>query len=201
MASHSEPFPPAAREKERLRAAFDRYRRGLDANAYERLSREALARAGRLPELREARVVHVYWPLVERRELDTRPLIEALRNRGAEIVLPVVASFEAGTPPVLRHVCHPGEKELQVNRWGISEPPPGESVRVEDIDAVVVPALGAGRNRHRIGYGKGFYDAFLRQVTAPTICLVYDACLVDRVPNQPHDVAMRIVVTEHETVR
>ena len=65
----------------------------------------------------------------------------------------------------------------------------------------MVPALGAGRNGHRLGYGKGYYDAFLREVDAPTICPVFAACLLDHAPAEPHDVALDILITEDEIIR
>ncbi len=194
------PDSPSSK-KEELRARFRAYRRTLGDAAYERLSLAIVEHAAALPALRSARRVHIYWPLIDRREVDTRPLIARLESKGVEIVLPVVASFERGRNPLMSHVRYPGAEKLRKNRWGIAEPEGGEDVDIATLDAVVVPALGAGRNRHRIGQGRGYYDAFLAGVAAPKICLIYDACLVDVVPFEEHDVAMNAVVTERETLR
>ena len=73
-------------------------------------------------------------------------------------------------------------------------------IGLDAIDAVVVPAFGAGRNGHRIGHGHGFYDAFLSEVDVPRICLIYHETLVPVVPAEAHDVRMTHLVTERETV-
>lgn len=49
------------------------------------------------------------------------------------------------------------------NRWGIQEPATGDEVAPGEIDMVLVPGLAFDRHGHRVGYGKGFYDRFLRQ--------------------------------------
>ena len=141
----------------------------------------------------------IVQPLVARREVDTRPLIRTLRSEGRTVVLPVVASF-AGAPR-LRHVRFEGEDRMRPNRWGIAEPAGAEEVEPEALDAVVVPAFGAGRDGHRIGHGRGFYDAFLAGLDALTVGAVYARCLVATVPAEPHDVPLDLVVTEREVVR
>src|SRR5690606_31495510 len=162
--------------------------------------------AQRLTEMGSAWVGHAYWRIRERREVDTRPLIRWLERRGKTTLLPRIVSFreqpdEQRARARLSHITYPGEQGLRVNRWGIAEPPPGEEVNPSIIDLVVVPAFGAGRNGHRIGHGFGYYDEFLGNVDAVKVALVYDACLVDHVPHEAHDVPMDVVVTENEVVR
>lgn len=189
--------------KTELRSRFDSYRRMLTESEYRRSSDRIIERVTQLPEIRNASVVHLYWPMTERREVDTRPLIPLLRARGKEIVLPVVVTFDAssGEAPRMDHVRYADEGSLRLNRWGIAEPIGCDPVAVEVLDVIVAPALGAGRSGHRIGYGFGYYDEFLAGTAAPKIALVYDACLVDEVPVESHDVAMDILVTESSTIR
>lgn len=187
-------------EKAALRERFAAYRAGLSKKEYRRRSAQALERLAALPELRAAQVVHCYWPLPARGELDTRPLIERLHAEGHTVVLPVVTSFEGGQPAMTAR-RYDGPGCLRENRWGLAEPAGTEAVPPDALDAVVVPAFGAGKNGHRIGHGRGFYDAFLEKASAPALCPVYDACLIERVPAEPHDVPMDALATETETVR
>lgn len=186
-------------DKAALRARFRAVREALSPEAYAAASAAICERIAALPEVERAQTVHVYWPLVHRREVDTRPLIRRLVARGARVVLPVVVGFEGA--PVLRHVAFRGEEHLQPNRWGIDEPIGPEEVSPEELDAVVVPALGAGRDGHRLGHGRGFYDAFLAGCPAARIGAVYAATLVPRVPAEPHDVPLDVIVTEEEVLR
>ena len=182
-----------------LRERFARYRSNLSDTEYAERSAAIIACAESLPELADAGTVHTYWPVVDDREVDTRPLIERLHRSGRRVVLPVVTRFD-GTP-AMTHRQYAGPECLATNRWGLREPHGTPDVSPDELDAVLVPALGAGRNGHRIGHGFGYYDAFLPRVDAPTIALVYAACMVDTVPADPHDIPVSIIATEDEIIR
>lgn len=192
------PHPPdIASAKRALRERFQRVRTALEEDEYREASEAICERLAAIPQISDASTVSIYWPLLVRREVDTRPLIDRLLADGKRVVLPVVAGFESA--PEMGHVAYAGEENLETNRWGLREPA-GEPVPASEIDAVVVPALGAGRNLHRVGYGRGYYDAFLRDRAIPAFSPVFAACLVDEVPGEAHDVRLHGVVTERETV-
>ncbi|MEX1055034.1 MAG: 5-formyltetrahydrofolate cyclo-ligase [Rhodothermales bacterium] len=190
-------------DKDSLRSQFREYRTGLSESEYVRLSHDIVRNAIKLPELRRAGTVHLYWPVVEQREVDTKPLIRWLQRRRREIVLPVVLKFGLGNndSPRLAHVRFQGEEALRLNRWGLLEPEPGPGVSLDEFDAVVVPALGAARDGHRVGYGLGYYDEFLAEVGVPKICLAYEACILDSVPFGTNDVPVDILVSEKTIYR
>lgn len=189
--------------KETLRASLLARRAGLSDRVYKEKSQSIVDRLKSLPELRSATTIHSYWPVIPRHEVDIRPLLFFLHAQKKQIVLPVVVTFgQADIRTVrLRHVLYETEDGLVVNRWGIHEPSGTQTVPIEEIDAIVVPALGAGRNGHRIGHGFGYYDEFLERVTVPTICPVFDECLVDHVPAEEHDVPVSVIITDKEVYR
>ena len=189
----------ASTAKDTWRTQFRTYRRSLSPGSYRARSSLIGHRSLAIPEVAKAEVIHVYWPLPDRREIDTRLLITALHGRGAEVVLPRVTSYDPETP-TLEHRLYEGPESLQKNRWGIGEPVGTKRVSPDALDLVLVPALGADRRGHRLGYGSGYYDAFLESVTCPRIALVYDACVVSRLPSAPHDVPMTTLVTEHNVL-
>lgn len=195
--------PPVPETKQVLRARFRAYRAQLSEAAYREQSRAIVDRLLQLPELTAARTVHLYWPMVDRHEVDVRPVFDWLHAQKKQIVLPVMRTFsrDEDAPPLLEHRRYRAGTALHANKWGVYEPSCDETVPLEELDLVVVPALGAGRNGHRIGHGYGYYDAFLRDVTVPRIALVYDGCLVDWIPGEPHDVPVTAIVTEHEVIR
>lgn len=188
--------------KNGLREQFRAAREALSDAAYDAKSRAIAGRAAGLDALASAGRVHAYWPMTGDREVDTRPLLRHLRDRGTEVVLPVVTSYPPAAP-AMEHRLFTGLDATERNRWGIPEPTGTPAVDPTTLDAVVVPALGAGRNGHRVGHGAGYYDAFLAPLAergVPRIALVYDACLVDTVPHDPHDVPMTTIVTETEVL-
>lgn len=169
----------------------------MDPETVRRLSEQIAQHAIEVPAVRTASTLHMYWPITDQNEVDTRPLIDDLQKRDVAIVLPVVTSFEAGTPE-MTHRRFTTRASLQTNAWGIPEPVGGDPVPLASIDAVVVPALGAGLNGHRIGHGWGYYDAFLAKLSAdiPRIVLAFNACVRPNVPHESHDVPVDMIVTE-----
>lgn len=173
------------------------------ADVRERMSAESAAAKSRQirdhllshPAIESADVIHSYWPSTEQNEVDTRSLIDALVAQGVKVVLPVVQSFEPGSPEMV-HRRFQGRNALSINRWGLLEPVDGPEVNPALIDVVFVPAFGAGSDGHRIGHGGGYYDAFLRGLNATTFVLTYDDCFLPNVPHDAHDVPADYVVTE-----
>jgi 5-formyltetrahydrofolate cyclo-ligase len=156
-------------------------------------------RTAAVPAVARASTVHLYWPAVDDGEVDTRPLLQTLRGRGVTVVLPVVTSYDPAAPE-MEHRRFEGRSCLSTNRWGLREPSGTPRVAPETFDAVIVPALGADRRGTRLGRGGGYYDAFLRDCTAPSLLPTYEACLVDALPSAPHDVPVTTIVTERDVV-
>jgi 5-formyltetrahydrofolate cyclo-ligase len=192
--------PTASPTKADLRARFRAARRALSPVAWAERSAAIAARAIELPEVDRARCVLGYWPIADEREVDPRTLVRLLAMRGVLVALPVVTSFAPAAPGMeARRLVDPAA--LRPNRWGLLEPVHAPRIDRAALDLIVVPALGAGRDGHRVGHGFGYYDAFLRGLDVPTVALVYDACLVDAVPADAHDVPVSVVVTETTTLR
>ena len=189
-----------SRSKASWRRQFRVHRRSLSPRSYQARSTLIAHRALTVPALADAKVVHTYWPLTAQREVDTRPLIAALRGWGAEMVLPVVTSFDAD-PPTLEHRRFDGPQSLTPNQWDIQEPVHTELISPDRFEVIIVPALGVGKNGHRVGHGSGYYDAFLQSVACPRIALTYEACLVSSVPDAAHDVPVTTIVTEQRVLQ
>ena len=49
------------------------------------------------------------------------------------------------------------------NSYGIPEPTQGNKIKPELIDMVIVPLLYFDKSGNRVGYGKGYYDRFLKK--------------------------------------
>lgn len=151
-----------------------------------------------LAVFRDARRVALFWPIVERHEVDLRPLDATLRARGVEVAYPSihpetrVMTFRFATP-----------EELDERGLGFREPPESarEAARGE-LDVLVVPAIAIDPAGHRIGYGAGFYDRALPLYAPPAVAIgvAYDFQLVVEVPATPHDVPLSVVVTDEQVI-
>lgn len=187
--------------KEALRRRCRRFRSALDSAAYARLSAQIVERALAEQLFDSAQVIHIYWPAIDRQEVDTRPLIEHLFEAGKSVVIPAVDPHQKRLGGTMIYRAFEGAGNMQKNEWGTYEPLATNTVPPAAVDLVVAPALCADRLGHRLGYGGGFYDRFLKQADCAVLSLVYSACLFDFVPFGDHDVKVDSIVTENEVVR
>lgn len=185
-------------EKSRLRKQFDNYRKNLTEDDYAWRSAAMVERILSLPELNCAGIVLAYWPMIQRHEPDMRSLITRLREQGVALALPLVPDIGV---PSMYAVRYTGEEPSLEAPWGIPRPAEREQVPAYRIDTIIVPMLGGARDGHRIGHGKGYYDAFLQGLQAIRIGVTYQACLLEFIPSELHDIRMDILVTEEEVIR
>ena len=65
------------------------------------------------------------------------------------------------------------------------------------FDVIIVPMLGFDADLNRIGYGGGYYDKFLAaQPRAKKIGACFETGKTNRIPTEPHDIALDVIVTE-----
>lgn len=93
---------------------------------------------------------------------------------------------------------HPADSELETHRFGFTQPVAGSApIADSDIDVVLVPGLAFDRHGGRLGFGAGYYDRFLARLEAATrFVAISDGFIVERVPTEPHDIAMTHLATE-----
>jgi 5-formyltetrahydrofolate cyclo-ligase len=152
--------------KQELRAAYLQKRKEL-TNA------EVIIRSQRICELFFAGIdlskvacLHTFYPIDNKREPDTRLIINRLTSGFPQIkiALPKINSASSEIENYL--LLSP--TNLKFNSWGIAEPHDAEKIETETIDLVLVPLLTFDQYGHRVGYGKGFYDRFLRRCRPDT---------------------------------
>jgi 5-formyltetrahydrofolate cyclo-ligase len=134
--------------------------------------------------------VSVFWPI--RSEVDTRPLLTGLAERGFDVCLPKI------TGDHLRFArWRPGERLRQV-AFGLQEP--GEDAAEIEPTTLLVPVCAFDRSGHRLGYGKGYYDRTLTRIAAPepilAVGIAFSVQEVDSVPAEPHDRRLNAILTE-----
>lgn len=84
--------------------------------------------------------------------------------------------------------------------YGIREPELDEnSQTLQEKALVLMPGLAFDRNKHRLGYGGGYYDKYLslhkEHITA---ALCYNFQIVDNLPCEEHDILPNYIVMESE---
>ncbi len=175
--------------KQAARVAALASRRSLDAGA----AGEALAAhvLRDCPPPTEA-VVSGFWPIGD--EIDLRPLLLALHQRGNRVALPVTP--RRGDPLTFRE-WRPGDV-LVPERFGTVRPT--GDVLVPDM--LLIPLLAFDIKGGRLGYGGGFFDRTL--ATLPNrfrLGCAFAAQQVDAVPSGPYDIRLDAVATERGIFR
>lgn len=80
---------------------------------------------------------------------------------------------------------------------GIPAPPDTAPVlNPEELDLIIVPALLYDTAGYRLGYGGGYFDRFLCGIPAFTIGLARTRLMVEMLPREKHDIAVKCIVTE-----
>lgn len=120
-------------------------------------------------------------------------MLDALRDGGTEVVLPVVVTDG------LDWARYDGPAGLVAGSLG-TRAPSGQRLgpgALAAADAVLLPALAVDHGGVRLGRGGGYYDRALAAVPAgrPLIALLHDGELVARLPADPWDRTVTAVVS------
>lgn len=137
-------------------------------------------------------VVSAFLPI--RSEVDLRPLISTLTERGALICLPAIIDK---TTIVFRELVSGAE----LVDMGFGTVGPGADATVLDPSIMLVPLAAFDRNGMRIGYGGGYYDRAIARLRSKgvkprLIGIAFDCQEVDSVPFEAHDIALETIITE-----
>ncbi|HEU4675154.1 MAG TPA: 5-formyltetrahydrofolate cyclo-ligase [Motilibacteraceae bacterium] len=137
-------------------------------------------------------------------EPSTSALLAALAARGLRVLLPLLLP-DGDLDWAAMTLGEDGTPALQPGPRGLLEPAGARlgPAAVTEADVLVVPGLAAGRDGLRMGRGGGSYDRALARArpSALRVLLLWDGELLERVPAQPHDEAVDVVVTPTSAVR
>ena len=101
----------------------------------------------------------IFLPIKKFNEVDTFNILDMFNHK--QIIF-TVSKSNASTGE-LDHFIYEGRNQLKENQWGIPEPMYGVEINPTALDVVLVPLLAFSADGHRVGYGKGYYDRFLKK--------------------------------------
>lgn len=109
-----------------------------------------------------------YIPIGELKEVDVRPLLEAVEYKSPDIKIKTLSQKKNAKIPKTK------------------------------FDMILVPCLAFDKDNYRLGWGGGFYDRFLAgqpQALKIGLCF-YSGLAKSGLPREPHDIPLDKVVTE-----
>ena len=186
-------------ERQMLRNKILGARDLLSASERQEKSSFAIQNFWSLPEMKHWSTLFIYVNF--RSELETLELIYQCLSQGKRVAVPLV---DASTVSMIPLLIQDPEKDLVPGYYGIPEPDPQKSLRVaaREIDAAVIPGSVFDIQGGRLGYGGGYYDRFLVNDApqAKRIGLAFEMQVVEKVPVEPHDQPLDILITEKRIV-
>lgn len=91
------------------------------------------------------------------------------------------------------------DRDITYGIMGIREPIESRSIRIpnESFDAIIVPGVAFDKRGNRLGYGGGYYDRFIGELTRDILLVgvAFDEQLVDELPVEEYDKQVHLVVT------
>lgn len=186
---------------------------------------------------REAKVILAYASY--RSEVDTSVLIRQALTDGKNVFVPKVSGDEMefwqiteqmnlqegyrgipepeeliSLPEWIERRMHANEENEQENKIkDVSIDGNSDSVDRSTIKMMMwMPGAVFDKERHRIGYGRGFYDRYLNcfsrweqrigechsdtEMQLMTVALAYHCQVLERIPCEPHDIRPDMIITE-----
>ena len=184
-----------AEEKAELRRRMRAMRASIPEFERTARSEAATGRLITLPEVAASHMAFVFNAFGS--EIATAPLIDRLARAGLGLALPRL------TDGVLEAIPYRPGDPVAPSPYGALEPLAGGAADPRDVDLIIAPGLAFDSDGYRLGYGGGYYDAFLRRAGrhAARIGFAFDQQIVDAVPHDDKDERLDGVVSDARVVR
>ena len=132
-----------------------------------------------------------YWPY--KSEADPRPLMDLAQDYGRTLALPIVQH------PLVIFRRYVEGVDLVDAGFGTLGPDPSADIQRPAV--LLVPLAAFDSSCHRIGWGQGHYDRVIERLLEDgepllTVGIAFSFQQVDRIPVEPHDRALDMVITE-----
>ena len=159
--------------KQDLRKFVKDERKKIDIKS---ISKNLLEKLIETADYKEAKNIMIFYPL--KYEVD---LLEILNDDTKNFYLPRVEGETL--------LCCPFKKDTELSKscFKINEPLT-KAVDKTILDLIVVPALAVDRNNYRLGYGRGFYDRFLKDLDCKKIVCISKDFILDTVYPEDYDI-------------
>lgn len=140
---------------------------------------------------------HILCYASYQREVETAEFLEYCLSAGKYVYCPRVSGKDMEFYRIF------STEELETGFHGIPEPPARADLlyrRTKNMrgrSLIVMPGAVFDRQRHRIGYGGGYYDRYLEKVPGiATAALAFSFQIQEAIPFDGHDICPQVIITE-----
>jgi 5-formyltetrahydrofolate cyclo-ligase len=177
--------------KARLRSDLRRLLKQIGPEERAEASRRLCVRLPQTDVWSKAGRIFLFAPIAA--EPDIWPLAELAIAQHKVVTLPRFKPSEQGYEAArIDDVRH----DLTLGHGGIREPAPAcRAWPLNELDLVLVPALGLDPSGRRLGRGKGYYDRLLAVTSGVKCGIVFDSQVQPAIPVQAHDTQLDCILT------
>ena len=170
--------------KETLRRKYSLIRK----NRYFEVKESFFAPLIKIIKKKNIKNIAIYYP--SNHEVSTIKLFRILNN-GKDFSTLLPALSNGAMKFVKWNLLDP----LKVNDFGFLDPTSGKVIQRPDL--IIVPLLAYDKFKNRLGYGKGYYDKFLRKnKNILTIGLAFSFQKFNKITTSKFDVKLNYILTE-----
>lgn len=128
------------------------------------------------------------------KEADIERITETALAEGKKVALPVCLD-EKGN---MSFYFIKGLFDIQAGMYGIREPKTDLCTEAcFDCETVcLVPGLCFDKEGGRLGYGKGYYDRFLKNFTGKSVGICFEECVAENLVLDKHDKTVNYLITD-----
>ena len=121
-------------------------------------------------------------------EVDTKELIKESLELGKKVVLPRIINKNK-----MIFISVNKDTHYEKNSYGVLEPIGEEE---SNIDLIICPGVAFDKDNNRLGYGRGYYDKYLKDKDIYKIGICYKEQVVDKIDIDDFDIKMDMIVTD-----
>ncbi|MDY3006394.1 5-formyltetrahydrofolate cyclo-ligase [Anaerococcus sp. AGMB00486] len=177
--------------KREMRRYFKALRDRISEYERETWNEEIRKKLFNLDKFRNASEIFTY--LSKNDEVDTRKIIEKSWKMGKKVYIPKITEDRKMIPVLL--------ESFNDLTYGLYDIETSKNRKTSNkIEISLVPGLSFDKNRHRIGYGGGFYDKFIKDNESFYIGLFYDISESFNLNLDPLDEKLDMIISDKKII-
>ena len=169
--------------KKTLRSIFLEMRESMDSVLHKKLNTMLLFSLEDVLKDYPLKKIGIFYPMGK--EIDVRNL---------------ASTYQVYYPKVEKEgiVFYEDNGSFEKSKFGVMEPIDSKPVDKQALDAIIVPGLVYDDGLYRLGYGKGYYDRFLKDYQGLKVGVIFEKFRMEALPSKAHDVPVDILVTDNQ---
>lgn len=141
-------------------------------------------------EYRKSNIIFCF--VSSKNEVNTIPIIEDALGKGKKVGVPRCIG-----KGIMEVYNINSLNDLEVGKYNILEPKEYcNRVDPDEIQMAIIPCVTCNYKGHRLGHGGGYYDRYLKNLSAKMVIICRDKITYEEIPLDEHDININILITE-----